>query len=74
MQQTLLTLDIDILLYGEVVVDEPDLTIPHPRMHERWFTLVPLAAGLIVARPQTLVRWKTLTSWSLCARAKPRCA
>ena len=36
------TLDIDILLYGEVVLDEPDLTIPHPRLTERAFVLVPL--------------------------------
>jgi len=37
------TIDIDILLYGKQVVDEPDLRIPHPRMHEREFVLVPLA-------------------------------
>jgi 2-amino-4-hydroxy-6-hydroxymethyldihydropteridine diphosphokinase len=37
------TLDLDILLYGEQLVDEPGLTIPHPRMHERAFVLAPLA-------------------------------
>ena len=37
------TLDLDILLYGERIVQEPGLTIPHPRMHERAFVLVPLA-------------------------------
>jgi 2-amino-4-hydroxy-6-hydroxymethyldihydropteridine diphosphokinase len=36
-------IDIDILLFGDRVIDEPDLTIPHPRMHERDFVLVPLA-------------------------------
>ena len=35
--------DIDILLYGETVMESPDLTLPHPRMHERAFVLAPLA-------------------------------
>jgi 2-amino-4-hydroxy-6-hydroxymethyldihydropteridine diphosphokinase len=37
------TLDLDIVLYGNCIVDEPGLTIPHPRAHERAFVLVPLA-------------------------------
>lgn len=37
------TLDIDILFYGSMVLDEPDLKIPHPRMHQRAFVLAPLA-------------------------------
>ncbi len=37
------TLDLDILLYGERVIRAPGLTVPHPRMHERAFVLVPLA-------------------------------
>ena len=36
------TLDVDVLTYDERTVDQPDLTIPHPRMHERGFVLVPL--------------------------------
>ena len=36
------TLDLDLLLFGEELVSEPDLTVPHPRMHERAFVLLPL--------------------------------
>ena len=36
------TLDLDILLYGELSLDLPSLKIPHPRMHERAFVLRPL--------------------------------
>lgn len=35
-------IDIDVLAYGDLDVDEPELVIPHPRMHERAFVLVPL--------------------------------
>ncbi len=37
------TLDLDLLLYGQDVVDEPGLTVPHPHLHEREFVLEPLA-------------------------------
>lgn len=37
------TIDIDILLYGSLIVTLPGLTIPHPGMHERMFVLAPLA-------------------------------
>ena len=37
------TLDLDIALYGGLVLQEDGLTIPHPRMHERAFVVVPLA-------------------------------
>ena len=37
------TLDVDVLLVGDMRVDEPDLVVPHPRMHERRFVMAPLA-------------------------------
>jgi 2-amino-4-hydroxy-6-hydroxymethyldihydropteridine diphosphokinase len=37
------TIDLDLLLYGDEQIDEPGLTVPHPRMHERRFVLEPLA-------------------------------
>ena len=37
------TLDLDLLLYGDEVSDDPQLTLPHPRLHERAFVLAPLA-------------------------------
>ena len=36
------TLDLDIVLYGGATIDEPGLTVPHPRAHERAFVLEPL--------------------------------
>ena len=37
------TLDLDLLLYGDDVIDAPGLSVPHPRLAERAFVLVPLA-------------------------------
>ncbi|HSQ56344.1 MAG TPA: 2-amino-4-hydroxy-6-hydroxymethyldihydropteridine diphosphokinase [Gemmata sp.] len=36
------TLDLDLILYGDRIVDTPELAVPHPRMHERDFVLAPL--------------------------------
>jgi 2-amino-4-hydroxy-6-hydroxymethyldihydropteridine diphosphokinase len=36
------TLDLDLLLYGDLVLDEPGLVVPHPRLYERRFVLEPL--------------------------------
>jgi 2-amino-4-hydroxy-6-hydroxymethyldihydropteridine diphosphokinase len=47
------TLDLDLLLYDDLVLDEPDLAVPHPRLHERAFVLVPLAdVGAEVIHPR----------------------
>ncbi len=35
-------IDIDILFYGDLIINEPDLIIPHPHLHERAFAIVPL--------------------------------
>ena len=37
------TADIDILAYDDLILDEPNLTLPHPRLFERAFVLLPLA-------------------------------
>ena len=37
------TIDIDLLVYGNAVIDEPGLTVPHPRLAERLFVLEPLS-------------------------------
>jgi 2-amino-4-hydroxy-6-hydroxymethyldihydropteridine diphosphokinase len=37
------TLDLDLILYGDEVIDEPGLVVPHPRFRERRFVLEPLA-------------------------------
>ncbi|MFD2115440.1 2-amino-4-hydroxy-6-hydroxymethyldihydropteridine diphosphokinase [Paenibacillus yanchengensis] len=46
------TIDLDILLYDNVITDEQQLTLPHPRMMERAFVLIPLYA--IMAHPHEL--------------------
>ncbi len=39
------TLDLDIIVYGDEVSDDPELTLPHPRAHERAFVLAPWCAA-----------------------------
>ncbi len=50
------TIDLDILLYDQLCLNEPDLIIPHPRMHERSFVLVPLAEIAPNVKHQSLDR------------------
>ena len=52
-------IDIDILLHGGGAVDEPGLQVPHPRMTERAFVMVPLAE----IAPQALIKGKTAAEW-----------
>ncbi|MEJ7746115.1 MAG: 2-amino-4-hydroxy-6-hydroxymethyldihydropteridine diphosphokinase [Luteimonas sp.] len=44
-------LDLDLLLYGDAVIDEPGLRVPHPHLHERAFALLPL----VEIAPETVV-------------------
>jgi 2-amino-4-hydroxy-6-hydroxymethyldihydropteridine diphosphokinase len=60
------TLDVDVLFYGDAVIDEPDLVVPHPRWHERDFVLAPLAdLGYpgVERREWSGVRSTDLTLW-----------
>jgi 2-amino-4-hydroxy-6-hydroxymethyldihydropteridine diphosphokinase len=50
------TIDIDILLFGDTVVDSPELTIPHPAMQQRRFVLEPLGEIAAEARHPVLGR------------------
>lgn len=48
------TIDIDILLFGDTVIDSPELTIPHPAMQQRRFVLEPLVEIAAEARHPVL--------------------
>lgn len=53
------TLDIDVLTYGDVIQDAPRLELPHPRMTDRGFVLMPLAD----IAPGLLVRGRAVSDW-----------
>jgi 2-amino-4-hydroxy-6-hydroxymethyldihydropteridine diphosphokinase len=51
-------IDIDILLFDDLVLTSPELTIPHPGMLERAFVLIPLAE--IAPRTRHPIAWRTI--------------
>jgi 2-amino-4-hydroxy-6-hydroxymethyldihydropteridine diphosphokinase len=61
------TIDLDLLLYGDETINEPGLTVPHPRLHERVFVLEPLAE----LEPTLVVPGKGLVSALLAALQSP---
>lgn len=52
-------IDIDILLFGSVAMDEPGLHVPHPRLKERAFALVPLKD----IKPDTVIEGRGIAQW-----------
>lgn len=54
------TLDVDVLAYGDLTCDDPELTLPHPRATERAFVLVPWAA----VDPEFVVDGRSVADWA----------
>ncbi len=70
------TLDIDILLYGDDEIDEPDLIVPHPRMTGRAFALVPLVeidADLAIPRHGPASAFLAAVADQRIEKVKPLC-
>lgn len=64
------TLDLDILLYGNQSIDLPDLQVPHPRLHQRAFVLMPL---LDIAAQITLPDGTALAPYCATVEDQPIC-
>lgn len=62
------TLDLDLLAFGDVVLDTAELTLPHPRAHERRFVLQP---WLEIAGNDWLLKGRTLGEWLLDCQDPP---
>jgi 2-amino-4-hydroxy-6-hydroxymethyldihydropteridine diphosphokinase len=60
-------IDIDLLLFADMVIDEPGLKVPHPHLHQRDFVLIPLAE----IAPKTLHPGLGVTIESLCRDHAP---
>lgn len=60
------TIDIDILLFGSRIIHQPDLVVPHPRMLQRSFVMVPLAELvhdlIIPGTARTVAQWRKMLS------------
>ncbi len=62
-------IDVDVLIFDDATIDEPDLIVPHSRMHERAFVLVPLAE---LAPDLKLADGRTVSEASAAATGSPR--
>lgn len=62
------TMDIDLLFYGDLIIAEEKLTIPHPRLHERLFILKPL----VEIRPDMVHPLLDLRMWELLKACKDK--
>ena len=62
-------IDMDVLIYDDATIHEPDLIVPHPRMHERAFVLVPLAE---LAPDLTLPNGRSVSEAAAAASGSPR--
>lgn len=62
------TIDLDLLIYQQTVLHDSDLTIPHPRMHEREFVLIPLQEVALKLKAFELLEWIKLSLEKLGGR------
>jgi 2-amino-4-hydroxy-6-hydroxymethyldihydropteridine diphosphokinase len=64
------TLDVDVIAVDDIISDDPELTLPHPRAHERAFVLVPWLA----ADPAATLAGKPVAEWVAALPADDRAA